>query len=532
MKSSKFKLIIVFYNIVLSILFLAYWQKSKLEQAKYAYMKAQLFDQTNKQLMDLRPLQEIEEELSLETLKIKNQLERQEKEQPKKVEEPESKIVYLPCTTTTTQKISTTTQPSKLKEFIKGAAIQSARPKSSTTTSTTTTTKVDPTAQSTAKIKITTTENKIKISSTTPSQSPPIISKEQKLTEKQNESRQEPRDSCEAMLTTGKWENFQFKNHNSLSTNGEWNYSGDFVPSYPCQIHHYNASELQTCLLLKNKEKWNLNPTIQIIGDSRARVLYRTLSARLHGQDSIEDVKVHDDLANAPFMYYWSQSFNGKPIENYAGKPNNSRHEMTSFPRLLKEGAFGVKRAQLVVISEHFLHPSTDLLEDPVNRKDYNLVKNYFEEMFQFFEEKILTRISSFPATIIFMASEGSKKRYNGWSQKNWDDLQKFYNDRLYNMIEKTNIKNSSRAFNKRLFYMTINQFTGYGPNKENLLPDMTHKMTKGEIQKIPPSLMADTDVIFNLHCNRKMGKNLLQLDGQEICCSAASMLKSDQHEL
>ena len=79
---------------------------------------------------------------------------------------------------------------------------------------------------------------------------------------------------------------------------------------------------------------------------------------------------------------------------------------------------------------------------------------------------------------------------------------------------------------------MIINQFTGYGPNKENLLPDMTHKMTKGEIQKIPPSLMADTDVIFNLHCNRKMSKNLLQLDGREICCSAAPMLKSDQHEL
>lgn len=137
--------------------------------------------------------------------------------------------------------------------------------------------------------------------------------------------------SCETMLNTGSWLNFttQAKSSNA------WNFSGTFGPS-TCQIKKYSTEELQKCFL-SNPVDFSRNRMVQIIGDSRSRLIYRVLSARLHGLDTIEDVKVHDDLANAPFMYYWSQSFNGEPV--------GDRHEMSSFRRLLKEGSIGTYKA-------------------------------------------------------------------------------------------------------------------------------------------------------------------------------------------
>ena len=74
-------------------------------------------------------------------------------------------------------------------------------------------------------------------------------------------------------------------------------------------------------------------------------------------------------MANFPFMYYWSQSFNGKPI-------SSEKHEMTSFKRLFMESG----TAQLIIIAEHFLHPSCDYLGYASNRSS-DALKTYGEAL-------------------------------------------------------------------------------------------------------------------------------------------------------
>ena len=54
---------------------------------------------------------------------------------------------------------------------------------------------------------------------------------------------------------------------------------------------------------------------IYVIGDSRARLIYRSIVARITGQETLEDVKVHEDMSSdivTPVKYFWSQSFDGE----------------------------------------------------------------------------------------------------------------------------------------------------------------------------------------------------------------------------
>ena len=129
-----------------------------------------------------------------------------------------------------------------------------------------------------------------------------------------------------------------------------------------------------------------------------------------------EDVKVHDNMANFPFMYYWSQSFNGKAI-------SNEKHEMTSFKRLFMESG----TAQLVIIAEHFLHPSCDYLSYASNRSA-DALKLYFKESIVHLDETVLPKFASKTGvTVVVLASEGSRRSFPGWQQKKWDDLTRFY---------------------------------------------------------------------------------------------------------
>lgn len=301
-----------------------------------------------------------------------------------------------------------------------------------------------------------------------------------------------PNTSCNRLLNSGNWKDFKFQPTEDGSLNlpsGDWCYSGRFQPD-SCDVHNYSSDEIEECLLKNSDGSLNEN-SVQIIGDSRARLIYRVLSARLHGAESIEDVKVHDDMANAPFIYYWSQSFHGKPVAK-------DKHEMSGFRRLLIEGTT-TKKSQLVIISEHFLHPATDILHFPKNRtRDH--IYPYFQASLDFLRNDIvpvlLKMVNENQATVVILASEGSRRYYAGFNQDKWDELQKFYNSEIKKIV--------AENFGK-IFYMSNNIKTSVGINGEILLPDGTHKIIKGAVQTIPPSLLTDTSLILNLHCNRKM---------------------------
>ena len=221
------------------------------------------------------------------------------------------------------------------------------------------------------------------------------------------------------MLTKGHWVNFEMKN----AVNDHL-YSGTFVPD-TCDLHEYTTEEIDTCILKQHDKK-----TVHIIGDSRARLIYRVLSARLRGDESVEDVKVHDNMANLPFMYHWSQSFNGKAItaeKHERISQSGFIHEISGFENMFMKAA----NAQLVIIDEHFLHPSFDYFrsgENPGNPSlSTDVLKLYFKESVIYLDKNILPKFRMKGVTVVVMASEGCNKTFPGWPKKYWEDLTRFY---------------------------------------------------------------------------------------------------------
>ena len=98
---------------------------------------------------------------------------------------------------------------------------------------------------------------------------------------------------------------------------------------------------------------------------------------------------------------------------------------MTSFKRLFMEAG----TAQLVIIDEHFLHPSCDYLGYAGNRS-MDTLKTYFKESIIHLDENVLPKLAARTGvTVVVMASEGSKRSFPGWQQKKWDDLTRFYKE-------------------------------------------------------------------------------------------------------
>jgi len=140
-------------------------------------------------------------------------------------------------------------------------------------------------------------------------------------------------------------------------------------------------------------------------------------------------------------------------------------------------------------------------------------IKPYFNRMLQHFKTSHLPwlkNISKNKNTIILiLAAEGSSDHfYVNWSKNEWTDLAEFYNGKMIEIF-------AADKTHKNVYFMNNNEKTAKGRNLQSLLPDGTHKIKKNSKQKIPPSLMADSDFIFNLLCNRKFAG---ELDG-DVCC-------------
>lgn len=121
-----------------------------------------------------------------------------------------------------------------------------------------------------------------------------------------------------------------------------------------------------------------------------------------------------------------------------------------------------------------------------------------------------LNKLAEQGKTVVIWSFEGSNRNYIGggpreWHLKDWMNFQNWYNSKLQNIVSKF----------PRIYFSLANSKTTHGPNGEELLPDGTHKIIKGGIQNIPPSLMSDLQRVINLHCNRKIG-----VKAENVCCT------------
>jgi len=76
---------------------------------------------------------------------------------------------------------------------------------------------------------------------------------------------------------------------------GNWLYGGKFKPD-GCDLHIYQTNELQQCFTSED-----ITRPIYVIGDSRARLIYRSIVARITGQETLNDVKVQG--GSAKFLF-------------------------------------------------------------------------------------------------------------------------------------------------------------------------------------------------------------------------------------
>ena len=291
-------------------------------------------------------------------------------------------------------------------------------------------------------------------------------------------------------------------------------------------MHHYTKHQLHTCI-----QKFGQNRTISVIGDRRARTLYRVMEARFRGVSTVHDVTIRDVNHNFPFSYYWSQSFHGRPVST----------EKPEFSNFIKLGMdIQTRKDQLVIVDEQFLHPTNDMLSYKSNRTTVALIQ-YLETAIFYFDEFILKRIlSKHPElTIVVLATEGSKRIYRDWNQNKWDQVRDFYNEHLEKVVSKY----------PSVFWMDNNMKTATGPEGVSLLPDGANKMVANEgneffTEEIPASLVADVDMVFNLHCNShfKFSSKQKKLDlgsadelrfmNEKFCCKRHLTGEADKHEI
>lgn len=124
---------------------------------------------------------------------------------------------------------------------------------------------------------------------------------------------------------------------------------------------------------------------IYVIGDSRARLIYRVIGAKGLGQESLEDTKVHNDLSSdigVPIKYFWSQSFDG------------DHDQVSHHVSMIREAM--AKHAQMVIVGEQHLHP----VEAAWDRNDRDYQKIFYKALSHAYKE-IFPLLNSF-------ASEGN----------------------------------------------------------------------------------------------------------------------------
>lgn len=338
--------------------------------------------------------------------------------------------------------------------------------------------------------------------------------------------------TCSNILTHGHWVNFSYnlpKNSDENShfqnqlplfdKNGSWSYSGVFLPGQNCYFKKYTQQDIKICLE-KSKSKNNLSRPIYILGDSRARIIFRILATRWLGKTDVSDAKIHKDFSIGTantliFQFYWSEAFERikisrkKKLESRIDRLLNDiekRKESQSIP-------------QLVIIGEQFLHTVEEVTKDRGENVTVSEVISFLDIGLLSLERKILPKLTSLLSncTIIVLASEEPLKfkapgHSPGFTSEDWQYCQDHFNRRLSNILSK--YQNKVNTNQNKISLMTNNLKTAWSlDNKISLLPDGSHKLPGifGKVYKkgdgptsiIPDSLYVDSDLIYNYHCGQ-----------------------------
>ena len=187
---------------------------------------------------------------------------------------------------------------------------------------------------------------------------------------------------CKSMLTEGKWVKWTDSGFSRSVTldNGEvisvrdplhpkypdapppfleWtkqNYSGVWGSTTNCELLTFHESEVQKCFNPSNR--------ITIVGDSRTRHIFRTLSFILQGTDQENDVWFDTKIPNTkevkfenqPFLkFWWSGSFDSNILEKIKGHKSNQASKLA--PRIVEALNDQSQNTSLFIIGEHLLHP-------------------------------------------------------------------------------------------------------------------------------------------------------------------------------
>ena len=170
-----------------------------------------------------------------------------------------------------------------------------------------------------------------------------------------------PNNTCNKMLVYGRWHNFKFYKKAQGEENyrptlydkfGNIQYSGRFLAE-DCGVVDYSSELLRVCLESTSESQFAKN--IYIVGDSRSRLLYKILTARLKNETFIQDYKYHGDISDQStnIKYLWSTSFSGEKV---------LKKDQADGLKYLKEKVYmsSFERPEMIIVGEHFLHPAVD----------------------------------------------------------------------------------------------------------------------------------------------------------------------------
>ena len=309
---------------------------------------------------------------------------------------------------------------------------------------------------------------------------------------------------CRELLETGSWKNFkwkyqpveldqQFDDIRTLirrrkTTDTLWTYSGKFSNDF-CEYRDYTPKIIQECFD---------NNNVLFLGDSRTRVLYNALIARIFGRESVFDRKIHFE-EKTPYQNEKSQVLSISYIHTRKFQTfefNIKKHSSLNFKTHLQNSNF-------IVIGEQFLHPITREVKN--NKKSIRQSpRDVIDKGLQIFQDSIIPQISKYKnplAKVLILSAEGRLNfthyslEYSHWTDSNWEAETVHYNKRMAQIIRNSGIKNVN--------FMSVNKLTVKSPDNDDLTVDFIHKLkwaVKGHL--MPVSLKADTDVLLNYFCN------------------------------
>ena len=199
---------------------------------------------------------------------------------------------------------------------------------------------------------------------------------------------------CNMMLQHGHWESLTWtlipgsrakSTTESVILKGAkltpYSFQGEFQAD-SCEIVDYTVGMMKNCFggdpeVKKQSENAKLVKTAEtpktywhLIGDSRTRVIFRGLNARLE-EKNINDHRVHGTLTQNSFVFHWSRFFTeGGEVLNKTKFTKNSN----------------------LVIGEQFLHKTLDRMLKVANL-DAAFMEDLLEKDIAFFNDTVLKRV-------------------------------------------------------------------------------------------------------------------------------------------